>query len=156
MNEPDCDVLTCDEIEGTYFHLDGGLVSFVEHDDSDHVTVLVRDPRDGTIIDDDSGIDLGDGKFKFAAAGNAWLENGILHFEKPGSMSEWVKYQDRAMPDTTTTDTTTTTVTATTVTTVEPTKGTRQAKLTIYQNIFCLFICLSNWNIYRTWNINSI
>ena len=39
-------------------------------------------------------------------------------------MSEWVKYQDRAMPDTTTTDTTTTTVTATTVTTVEPTKGT--------------------------------
>ena len=38
---------------------------------------------------------------------------------QPGSMSEWVKYQDRAMPDTTTTDTTTTTVT-----TVEPTKGT--------------------------------
>ena len=32
-------------------------------------------------------------------------------------MSEWVKYQDRAIPDTTTTDTTT-------VTTVEPTKGT--------------------------------
>ena len=88
LNKPDCDVLTCDEIEGTYFHLDGGLVSFVEHDDSNHVTVLVRDPRDGTIIDDDSGIDLGNGKFKFSAAGNAWLENGILHFEKPGSMSE--------------------------------------------------------------------
>ena len=88
LNEPDCDVLSCDEIEGTYFHLDGGLVSFVEHDDSNHVTVLVRDPRDGTIIDDDSGIDLGNGKFKFSAAGNAWLENGILHFEKPGSMSE--------------------------------------------------------------------
>lgn len=124
LNEPNCDVLTCDEIEGTYFHLDGGLVSFVEHDDSNHVTVLVRDPRDGTIIDDDTGIDLGNGKFQFAAAGNAWLEDGILHFEKPGSMTEWVKYQDRAMPDTTTTDTTTTTVTATTVTTVEPTKGT--------------------------------
>jgi len=56
LNKPDCDVLTCDEIEGTYFHLDGGLVSFVEHDDSNHVTVLVRDPRDGTIIDDDSRI----------------------------------------------------------------------------------------------------
>ena len=124
LNEPDCDVLTCDEIEGTYFHLDGGLVSFVEHDDSDHVTVLVRDPRDGTIIDDDTGIDLGDGRFRFAAAGEAWLKDGILHFDKPGSMTEWVKYQDRAMPDTTTTDTTTTTVTATTVTTVEPTKGT--------------------------------
>ena len=79
LNEPDCDVLTCDEIEGTYFHLDGGLVSFVEHDDSNHVTVLVRDPRDGTIIDDDSGIDLGNGKFQFAAAGNAWLEDRVAN-----------------------------------------------------------------------------
>ena len=61
------------------------------------MTVLVRDPRDGTIIDDDSGIDFGDGNFEFEAAGSATLQNGILHFHKPGAMSEWIKYQDRAM-----------------------------------------------------------